>query len=249
VLNFVTGGCDTGRALVASPLTNLVTMTGHRESGKQIMAQAAQHLTRLSPYQWFRADGALRPAEIAAFFADLLLNGLRNEPGGKRLDSYAAPRRPGYAHVVTGKSIVVATDGSAAAVQAVEVALDIAAAKATEVVFVHFSPEAQALFEAAPETGPSQEQIEDADPVLRAAAMAAGARNIPADLVIRDECGTADIAAAIAGIAEAREAEMIVVGTRGHGAVASAVLGSVSRGLLDLSTLPVVIVHAATGAG
>jgi lactaldehyde dehydrogenase / glycolaldehyde dehydrogenase len=48
VLNMVTGGRETGRALVTNPLTNLVTMTGHRESGKQVMADAASNLTRIS---------------------------------------------------------------------------------------------------------------------------------------------------------------------------------------------------------
>jgi lactaldehyde dehydrogenase/glycolaldehyde dehydrogenase len=48
VLNLVSGGRDVGRALVASPLTNLITMTGHRDTGKAIMAAAAGNLTRVS---------------------------------------------------------------------------------------------------------------------------------------------------------------------------------------------------------
>ena len=122
--------------------------------------------------------------------------------------------------------------------------LDIAAAQGADVTFVHFSPAAGALFENDPTAGPTQEQIEAADPVLRAAAETARARGVRAELEIGDEHGTGDIAAAIAGIAEGKDAGMIVVGTRGRGAVASTVLGSVSKGLLSMSGLPVVVVHA-----
>ena len=48
VLNVVTGGPDTGRALVESELTSMISFTGHRDTGKQVMAAAAQNLTRVS---------------------------------------------------------------------------------------------------------------------------------------------------------------------------------------------------------
>jgi len=48
VLNLVTGGAETGRALVRSPLTSMVSFTGHRDTGKQVMAEAAANLTRVS---------------------------------------------------------------------------------------------------------------------------------------------------------------------------------------------------------
>jgi nucleotide-binding universal stress UspA family protein len=38
------------------------------------------------------------------------------------------------------------------------------------------------------------------------------------------------------------------VGTRGRGALTSAVLGSVSRGLLGLAPVPVVVVHDPSGS-
>jgi nucleotide-binding universal stress UspA family protein len=64
-------------------------------------------------------------------------------------------------------------------------------------------------------------------------------------LVIHDEHGTSDIAEAIAGIAEGTDAAMVVVGTRGRGSLAGAVLGSVSQRLLAVSRIPVVVVRAA----
>ena len=48
VLGVVTGAGATGRALVRSPLTSLVSFTGHRDTGKEIMAAAAANLTRVS---------------------------------------------------------------------------------------------------------------------------------------------------------------------------------------------------------
>ncbi len=48
VINLVTGAGQTGQALVDNPLTSLVSFTGHRDTGKAVMARAAAHLTRVS---------------------------------------------------------------------------------------------------------------------------------------------------------------------------------------------------------
>lgn len=48
VLSFVAGGTDVAEALVGSPLTNLITMTGSTDTGKRIMANAARNMTRVS---------------------------------------------------------------------------------------------------------------------------------------------------------------------------------------------------------
>jgi lactaldehyde dehydrogenase/glycolaldehyde dehydrogenase len=48
VINVVTGGGDTGQALVDDPLSSLVSFTGHRDTGKAVMARASNHLTRVS---------------------------------------------------------------------------------------------------------------------------------------------------------------------------------------------------------
>lgn len=149
-----------------------------------------------------------------------------------------------------GSVIVIATDGSAAAQKAVEVGLGLAAAQGSEVVFIHSAPEiAHALFEASPETGPSQASIEAADGVLKAAADAARERDVMARVELAGDHGAGDIAAWVAGVAEGVNAGMIVVGTRGRGAIGSTVLGSVSRSLLSYSELPVVVVHAGQGRG
>jgi lactaldehyde dehydrogenase/glycolaldehyde dehydrogenase len=48
VLNLVCGGPETGRALTTNPGVDLVTMTGSVRAGKQILADAAPNMTRVS---------------------------------------------------------------------------------------------------------------------------------------------------------------------------------------------------------
>lgn len=48
VVNLVTGAGATGQALVDDPLASLVSFTGHRDTGKAVMARASANLTRVS---------------------------------------------------------------------------------------------------------------------------------------------------------------------------------------------------------
>lgn len=48
VLNLVNGSAAVGRALVTDPRVDMVTFTGHRDTGKAVMAGAAANLTRVS---------------------------------------------------------------------------------------------------------------------------------------------------------------------------------------------------------
>lgn len=48
VLNLVQGGREVGQALVKHQEVDMVTFTGHRDSGKSVMVDAAQNLTRVS---------------------------------------------------------------------------------------------------------------------------------------------------------------------------------------------------------
>src|SRR5690606_31380955 len=48
VMNLVVGDGAVGGALVDNPLISMVTFTGHRDTGKRVMAAAAANLTRVS---------------------------------------------------------------------------------------------------------------------------------------------------------------------------------------------------------
>ncbi len=139
------------------------------------------------------------------------------------------------------KHIVIGVDGSPASRQAAELGLKLAVGLGAEVALVHFSRLAEGLYRDAPQDGPSQQRIEEADPVLREAAEAARAHGVPARLVLQE---SDMIAPELAGVAEGLEAEFLVVGNRGRGEIADVVLGSVSHDLLRMSAVPVVVVNA-----
>jgi lactaldehyde dehydrogenase / glycolaldehyde dehydrogenase len=48
VLNVITGAGATGQALTCNARTNMVTFTGHRDTGKRVMADASANLTRVA---------------------------------------------------------------------------------------------------------------------------------------------------------------------------------------------------------
>jgi nucleotide-binding universal stress UspA family protein len=139
------------------------------------------------------------------------------------------------------KYVVIGVDGSAASRQATHVGLRLAASLGARVALVHFSPLAEEVYRENPQDGPTQQRLEEADPVLRQAAEAARALAVPAELTLQE---SDDIAAELAGIAEGLEADLVVVGNRGRSEIADVVLGSVSHGLLRMSAVPVVVVHA-----
>ena len=147
-----------------------------------------------------------------------------------------------------GRCLLVATDGSPAAVNAVQVGLGLATTQRADVVFLHVSRALRKFLEQHPSEEPTQEQLEQFDPVLHAAAAAAREKGVSAELVAADEHGAEHIAGIIAGVADGKGASMIVVGTRGHGDLVSSVLGSVSHALLRTTTLPVVVATEATRA-
>lgn len=142
--------------------------------------------------------------------------------------------------------ILIAVDGSPASDEATRVGLEIAAAAGGEVTFVHGDGDlAEKLFEENPRSTETREQRLEVDPILRAAATAADERRVTSQVEIVGARGAEELVPAILGIASAVDAGLVVVGSRGHGALASVVLSSVSQGVLDAATIPVVVVHSA----
>jgi len=143
------------------------------------------------------------------------------------------------------KRLLIATDGSPPSAAAVEAGVELAAEMHASVLFVHAtSPLAEDLYAAYPEEGPPLDEILARDAVLAAAVGQAEKRGVDSDVrLVAEEGGSAELAAEVSGIAAGLDASMIVTGSRGRGAVAGAVLGSVSHNLIKYATVPVLVVH------
>lgn len=138
-------------------------------------------------------------------------------------------------------TIVVATDGSPAARAAVERALTEArSSQATvELVSAWSTPVNGAL-------GAPTYMSEDVFYASRdaMAELLAAAKDHAAEVGVRAETHlvAGDPAAAICRIAEERQANMIIMGSRGHGPLAAALLGSVTSHVVQHAHCPVMVV-------
>ena len=138
--------------------------------------------------------------------------------------------------------ILVATDGSPAAVEASRFGIELAREHAAELVFAHVVPE----FDVVPATVfqiggvfPHDAVQHDIALLEDAAALAASAGIVATTALLRGE--TVDT---LVAYAEAHGVDLLVVGSRGHGAFVGKLLGSVSLELRHRSRLPVAIVRA-----
>jgi len=138
--------------------------------------------------------------------------------------------------------ILIATDGSPSSADALRVGLSLAADRGSEAIVAHVVPTVDVLptslfgygFGAIP-----HELTDDDGASLVQAAELAAEHGVPVEtLVLRGN--TVD---EIVACADSLDVDLIVVGSRGHGALASALLGSVSRGVLRESRRPVLVVR------
>ena len=140
--------------------------------------------------------------------------------------------------------ILVAVDGSPAATRASEVALELAQPADAEVTFLHASAEhMERLYIENPFTTDTDEKLVAEVPVLAEAARLAADRGVRSRLHLVGDESPAAVISTVVGVAVASDIELIVIGSRGLGAVARTVLGSVSEGLLHRTTIPTLIVH------
>jgi nucleotide-binding universal stress UspA family protein len=146
------------------------------------------------------------------------------------------------------KRILIATDGSPSAREAIELGLELARDEQAEVTFVHVLPPTQwelvGLY-AAPGVIPrlpnlAEEDPEAAKPLQEAVALAEEA-GVPAKVELR----AGSLAEEVVGAADTIDADLIVVGSRGLGGLRGAVLGSVSRGVVRRANRPVLVVRGA----
>ena len=140
------------------------------------------------------------------------------------------------------KRILVATDGSPSAAEAVDFGVELAAEHASELLFVHVVP----VVDVVPANGfgiggafPHEPSELDRMLLVEAAELAVEQGIVATTVLLRGD--TVD---EIVAFADSHDVDLIVVGSRGHGAIAGALLGSVSRGVLRESKRPVLIVRA-----
>ncbi|HSD00897.1 MAG TPA: universal stress protein [Gaiellales bacterium] len=139
-------------------------------------------------------------------------------------------------------NILVAIDDSAHAARALDEALDLARAQRSRLTIMCVAARGAWRLMAGPYAGmmPTQEDVDEAAERTIAEARRRAGDEIPVTTVVsRGSPGDAILARAREG-----NHDLIVMGSRGRGAAASALLGSVSHHVLHHGRIPVLIVHA-----
>lgn len=140
------------------------------------------------------------------------------------------------------KRILVATDGSQSSAEAIDFAVELAGEHGAELIFVHVVP----LLDVVPVTGfdllggayPHEPDAHDHELLEQAAAVAARHGLVSTTALLRGD--TVD---EIVAYGDSHDVDLTVVGSRGRGRLANALLGSVSSGVLGESKRPVLIVR------
>jgi nucleotide-binding universal stress UspA family protein len=144
------------------------------------------------------------------------------------------------------KRILIATDGSPSANAAIAAGLKLAREQSADVVFAHVA----LGFEVLPShafgmRSARPRELSDADrESLEQAVAEAQASGVSATT----ELLVGDPADEIVAYADSIDADAIVVGFRGHGPFANAILGSVSQGVLREARRPVLVVPSSSSA-
>jgi nucleotide-binding universal stress UspA family protein len=140
------------------------------------------------------------------------------------------------------KRILIAVDGSPPSNAAVELALELARTQGGHAIIAHVAPELDTMPLAGTGiTGALQHRVSDAD---RRPLVEAAARAEEHGVLTRSELLQGSAAHEIVRLADAVDADVIVMGSRGRGAVAGVLLGSVSQAVLHGTKRSVLIVRS-----
>ena len=137
------------------------------------------------------------------------------------------------------KTILIATDGSAGARAAVDEGLELAEETGAEVLFVAIRQPLYPIFGDPYWQQSISNELARLRPALKDAVAEAESRGIHADYDLLE----GDPAERILDLARSRDVDLIVIGSRGLGAVASVILGSVSKRVLHDADRPVLVVN------
>jgi nucleotide-binding universal stress UspA family protein len=145
------------------------------------------------------------------------------------------------------KKIVVGVDGSPSSLKAVGVAADLASKYDAELVLVAVEHELPPALAAELETYLRQEHIDvpiDELPTEHAENVLADARfqaEGEGAVKVASRMSRGDPAEEIIGAAQRENADLIVVGSRGHGRLAGLLLGSVAQKIVAHASCPVLV--------
>ena len=137
--------------------------------------------------------------------------------------------------------ILIAVDGSPSAQEAVDFGLELAADQHATATFVLVAPAVDVL--PAGGFGITVSVPHEATEKDRAPLGAAREQAEQAGVKAHTRLLRGDAVDEIVAYADTIDADLIVVGSRGHGTLASALLGSVSRGILREARRPVLVVR------
>jgi nucleotide-binding universal stress UspA family protein len=135
------------------------------------------------------------------------------------------------------KSILVAWDGSEHAKRALAEAVDLARTQDARLTLLTVAAPLHAWPGYVPPVSEA-DLISAAEKIL-----AEGEALVPDGIAVSGRTGAGDPGAELLKRAGAADHDLIVMGSRGRGAVRSAFLGSVSHFVLNHTTVPVLIVH------
>ena len=137
------------------------------------------------------------------------------------------------------KRILIATDGSPSAREAVAFGLELVAEQDAEAFVVHVIP----ALDIVPMAGFAMAAALPHPPNASDRASLEEAATLATELgfSVHTVLLTGNPVDEIVAYADSIDADLIVVGSRGHGAVASALLGSVSQGVLHEARRPVLV--------
>ena len=139
------------------------------------------------------------------------------------------------------KTIMIATDGSDHAGDALDVAIELAKDAGARLEVLSVRPMRLA---GRGGSGPAVLEVEEPDGAQHIAE-AAAAKAAAAGVEAAAHTAHGDVVDCICNASGSLHAELLVVGTRGHGPLSGTLLGSVSHALIKRSQIPVTIVgHA-----